>query len=139
MFGCPEQGGDVGPSGECHGDGAQIAQGSVDLFSGVEGGERSRQVACPPERVSPLAERVAGAEGVAHGVEPGDGVVEQREREIRPAAEALGEGGGHGQVPAGLGGADESAQQHRVLGDGEWHGPAVVDDPRHRQGGEERR
>ena len=56
-----------------------------------------------------------------------------------PAAEALGEGGGHGQVPARLGGADEPAQQHGVLGDGERHGPAVVDDPGHGQGGEERR
>ena len=71
--------------------------------------------------------------------EPGDGVVEQRERELRPAAEALGEGGGHGQVPARLGGADAPAQQHGVLGDGEGHGSAVVDDPGHGQGGEERR
>ena len=94
----------------------------MDLLGGVEAGERPRQVACPPERVSSLAERVADAEGVAHRGEPGDGVVEQREREIRPAAEALGEGGGHGQVPARLGGADEPAQQHGVLGDGEGHG-----------------
>ena len=127
----PQQGGDVGAPGECHGDGAQIAQGSVDLLGGVEAGERPRQVAGPPERVSSLAERVADAEGVAQRGEPGDGVVEQREREIGPAAEALGEGGGHGQVPARLGGADEPAQQHGVLGDGERHGSAVVDDPGH--------
>ena len=103
----------------------------MDLLGGVEAGERPRQVAGPPQRVSALAERVADAERVAHRGEPGDGVVEQREREIRPAAETLGEGGGHGQVPARLGGADAPAQQHGVLGDGEWHGAAVVDDPRH--------
>jgi hypothetical protein len=135
----PQQGGDVGPPSDCHGDGAQIAQGPVHLLSGIEAGKRPRQVACPPQRVPALAERVADAEAVTQRREPGDGVVEQRERQIRAAADALGEGGGHGQVPARLGRAHPPAQQHRVLGDRERHGPAVVDDPRHRQGGEERR
>jgi hypothetical protein len=54
----PEQGGHVGTPGEGHGDRAQIAQGSVDLLGGIEGGARSGPVARPPQRVSSLAERV---------------------------------------------------------------------------------
>ena len=129
----PQEGGDVGTPGDRHRDGAQIAQGSVDLLGGIETGQGLRQVAGPPEGVSALAECVAEAEGVAQGGEPGDGIIEQCEREIGPTAEPLGECGGHGQVPARLGGAHDPAQEHGLLGDGARHGSAIVDDRAHGQ------
>ena len=99
MVASPQEGGDVGTPGDCHRDGAQIAQGSVDLLGGVETGQGLRQVAGPPQGVSALAECVSEAEGVAQGGEPGDRIIEQCEREIGPTAESLGECGRHGQVP----------------------------------------